>query len=259
MKYSTAIIPCKGSEEWQIDLLCQLLADLGFDSFEHDGETLRAYIPTDLVPAINRSALNAQLSTFNLQLSTILPCPDQNWNAVWEAEHPVEELPLGVRIVPHCAFGAGHHETTAMMINELIASVTKPIAVFDHGTGTGVLAIFAKRLGADYVLADDIDDNSVRNARDNAELNGVNIDVRPAPIDLQPAMFDLILANIHRNVLLSQMADYARALKPGGQLWMSGFYEQDVPVLTAAAAAYGLQHKATRANAEWRMLMLEKH
>lgn len=255
MKYSIATIHCNDFEDWQIDVLTQQLADLGFDSFEQDGDVLCAYIPTDLVPALDLSAVNCQLS--------LADCPDENWNAVWEASHEVEELPLGVRIVPHCAFGAGHHETTAMMIDELMASDVKGKRVFDHGTGTGVLAIFAKRLGADYVLADDIDDNSVNNARENAARNGVEIDVRPAsatspihPSDI--SAFNLIMANIHRNILLAQMPDYALQLLADGDLWLSGFYEQDVPALIEAAAACGLRHVATRANGEWRMLRFSK-
>ena len=115
MKYSVATIPCKGLAEWQTDLLTQQLADVGFDSFEQEGDVLRAYIPTDQLSAID-------LSPFTFQLS-IAPCPDENWNAVWEASHEVEQLPLGVKIVPHCAFGAGHHETTSIMIRELMNAV----------------------------------------------------------------------------------------------------------------------------------------
>lgn len=259
MKYSVATIPCNGPEDWQIDVLTQELADLGFDSFEQDGDTLRAYISTDLLPTIN-----CQLSTINCQLS-LDSCPDENWNAVWEASHEVEQLPLGIRIVPHCAFGAGHHETTSMMIGELMGTDLKGKKVFDHGTGTGVLAIFAKRLGANYVLADDIDENSVRNAGENAELNGVDIDVRLTVADLdlaasnfQHSPFDLILANIHRNILLRQMPAYSQLLAAGGELWLSGFYESDIPALVSAAEAQGLHHLATRRNGDWRLLRFGK-
>ena len=250
MKYSIATIPCNGLEQWQIDLLTQDLADIGFDSFEQEGDTLRAYIPTELVPGID-------LSPFNFQIS-IVNCPDENWNAVWEASHEVEQLPLGIRITPHCAFGAGHHETTAMMISELMNADMKGKRVWDHGTGTGVLAIFAKYLGAEYVLADDIDDNSIRNARENAAANNVEIDVRLAAFTFQFSPFNLILANIHRNILLEQMAEYASSLTEGGELWLSGFYETDIPALTQAAGNNGLKHLATHQNGEWRMLIFRK-
>ena len=266
MKYSVATIRCNDLAEWQIDLLTQQLADLGFDSFEQDADTLRAYIPTEQLSTINSQLADFfKLSTINCQLSTIESCPDENWNAVWEASHQVEQLPLGIRIVPHCAFGAGHHETTSMMISELLNTDLTGKRVFDHGTGTGVLAIFAKRLGAAYVLADDIDENSVRNARENAERNGVDISVRLttadshlSPFNFHLSPFNLILANIHRNILLQQMPDYAANLTTGGELWLSGFYESDIPVLTAAADACGLRLIATRSNADWRMLRFRK-
>lgn len=260
MKYSIATIHCDELAEWQVDLLMQELADIGFDSFEQDENVLRAYIPSELLGTQSAESLQSQLSAFPIRISSVAPCPDENWNAVWEASHEAEELPLGVRITPHCAFGAGHHETTAMLIEELTATELTGKAVFDHGTGTGVLAVLAKRLGAGYVLADDIDENAVANARENAAANGVEIDVRLcgpeglAALAGKSGAFDLIIANIHRNILLQQMSWYAGLLAEGGELWLSGFYEQDVPVLTAAASGCGLQHKATRSNAEWRML-----
>ena len=260
MKYSVATIRCNDLADWQIDLLTQQLADLGFDSFEQDADILRAYIPTDLL------SMDSVQSVFDKDtLLSVQSCPDLNWNAVWEAEHETEQLPLGIRIIPHCAFGAGHHETTAMMIDELMQADLRGKRVFDHGTGTGVLAIFAKRLGADSVLADDIDDNSVRNARENAQLNGVDVDVRLSapdthlsPFTFHLSPFNLILANIHRNILLQQMPDYAHLLAAGGELWLSGFYEHDIPALTTAAEAQGLHHLAARANGDWRMLRFRK-
>ena len=122
MRYNVATIDCTGLEEWQTDVLSQALADLGFDSFEQDGETLRAYIPSEQQSAVSNqqsavSGLEEVIAENGARLLSFEACADENWNAVWESEHEVEELPLGVRIVPHCAFGAGHHETTAMMIN----------------------------------------------------------------------------------------------------------------------------------------------
>ena len=242
MKYSVANIDCQAFEDWQIDLITQQLADQGFDSFEQDGSTLRAYIPTDLVPDLDLSSVN---------------CPDENWNAAWEASHEVEELPLGVHIVPHCAFGTGHHETTAMMIGELLTTDLTGKRVFDHGTGTGVLAIFAAKRGAEHVLATDIDENSVRNAIENADANDVQIEVRLGAI-VPEGPFDLILANIHRNILMEHMPAYARNLNMGGELWLSGFYESDIPILIHAAAAQSLHHSATRRNGDWSMLIFRK-
>lgn len=251
MKYSVANIDCKSMNEWQTDVLTQELADFGFDSFEQDGTVLHAYIPTELVASLDLSAIES-ISPFVIQ-----DCPDENWNAVWEASHEVEQLPLGIRIVPHCAFGAGHHETTAMMIDELMTTGVTDQRVLDMGTGTGVLAIMAAKLGAKYVLAIDIDENSIRNALENAEANNVQIDVRlGSTVPQEP--FDLIMGNIHRNILLEQMSAYACDLTAGGELWLSGFYETDIPILIQSAAGNGLQHLATRQNGDWRMLRFRK-
>ena len=255
MKYSKAHITTSTLAEWQTDLLVQAMAEIGFDSFEQDASSLTAYIPTHQA---DEQALHALLAGYGVALQQLEECPDENWNSTWEQSHPEWHLPLGVTITPHCAFGAGHHETTSMMINALMTADLKGKRVLDHGTGTGVLAIFAKRLGAAYVMADDIDDNSLTNARENALQNDEEIDVQPALSAFTPASFHLILANIHRNILLEQMAAYAEALLPEGELWLSGFYEADIRALTDAAAAQGLVLTDTQADGEWRMLRFSK-
>ena len=264
MQYSVATFDFHFREEWQADVFAQTLFDLGFDTINGN----KAYIPTDILNA-NRHTISAQLAnTEGAILVGIQECPDENWNAVWESEHPIQELPMGVQIIPHCAFGAGHHETTSMMIESLIEAfsgkdsypkgtiISEFRKVLDHGTGTGVLAIFAKRLGAAEVVAIDIDDKSVLNARENAAFNDVEIDVRLGDCPPEES-FDLILANIHRNILLANMARYAACLRIGGQLWLSGFYEEDCPILIEAAEAEGLQFVTKHANGEWRMLILK--
>ena len=246
------------AEEWQKDLFDQQLCDLGVDTI--DGEDY--YIPSDLWEQ-NTAAIQDFLTTFRFPFS-VSSAPDENWNAVWESEHPVQELPLGVKIIPHCAFGAGHHETTSMMIEALIKNEPKA-NVLDNGCGTGVLGIFAKKIGAAHVLALDIDDKSVQNTKENAALNGVEIDVRLGDLSSLPFregsgidLFDLILANIHRNILLAQMPIYAQILKAGGEVWMSGFYESDCEVLQAAAENEGLQLIDVLANGEWRLMKCRK-
>ena len=254
MKYHCLHIKTDFAEQWQKDLFDQQLFDLGVETI--DGNDY--YIQSEILEE-NHLALNEFLSPFNFQFS-IEECPDENWNAVWESEHPMQELPLGVKIIPHCAFGAGHHETTSMLINTLVLSDLSGKNVLDHGTGTGVLAIFAKRLGAKYVLAIDIDDKSVENAKENAALNGEEIDVRLgsslSSFHLSP--FDLILANIHRNILIENMPAYAANLVTGGELWLSGFYETDIPTLQAAAEEQGLQVTDVLANGEWRLMKCRK-
>ena len=259
MKYHVLHIKTNFAEEWQKDLFDQQLCDLGVDTI--DGEMY--YIPSEFLGSQITNIQSQITNTEGASLLSVEPCPDANWNALWESERPMQELPMGIRITPHCAFGAGHHETTSMMIEELITQKSKIKnlkSVLDHGTGTGVLAIFAKRLGAEYVLAIDIDDKSVDNAKQNAALNDVEIDVRlgSSLSAFHPASFNLILANIHRNVLLANMQAYSECLAQEGQLWLSGFYEQDCPTLIEAAKTHGLQLIAQHAKDEWRMLQFSK-
>ena len=254
MQYSVVKLKYLFQDTWQQDLFEQDLCDLGFEVF--DGEN--AYIQTCVLEE-NQQALNALLTnTEGVSLLSIEECEDINWNATWEAEHEIVELPLGVRITPHCAFGAGHHETTSMMIEALMEAqeqgyFAQERHVLDMGCGTGVLGIMAKKCGATSVVAVDIDDKSVANTLENAEANGVTLDVRlgSTPPD---GVYDLILANIHRNILVEHMPAYAKVLKDGGELWLSGFYAEDIPHLTKAAEAVGLQHIETKERGDWRWL-----
>lgn len=255
MKYHVIHIKTDFAQEWKKDVFDQQLGELGIDTI--DGEDY--YIPSDLLESQITHIQSQIAHTKGASLLGIDACPDENWNAVWEAEHPQIELPLGIRIVPHCAFGAGHHETTSMMIQALMTSDLQGKRVLDHGTGTGVLAIFAKRLGAAQVTAVDIDEKSVENARENAALNKEDIDVlHTSAFSFQHSAFSLILANIHRNILLEYMPSYAASLVEGGELWLSGFFESDCESLISAARQHGMTLIATHANNDWRMLQLRK-
>ena len=253
MKYNVLHIKTDFAEEWQADVFNQQICELGVDTIDADDYYIPSEIWADKAGEIE--ALCA--GTEGITLVGSDACPDENWNAVWESEHPMQDLPLGVKIIPHCAFGAGHHETTSMIINTLLLSDLSGKTVLDHGTGTGVLAIFAKRLGAKQVIAVDIDDKSVENAKENAALNGVEIDVRLGD-SVPEERYDLILANIHRNILLANMESYAANMRAGGELWLSGFYADDCPVLQEAAENHGLTLTAILSNGEWRMMQLKK-
>ena len=254
MQYSVVHLVYSFAEEWEQDLLEQALCDIGFEVF--DGEN--AYIQTAVLEE-NQEALEALIAdTEGVQLLGIEQCEDINWNAQWEAEHEIIELPLGVRITPHCAFGAGHHETTSMMIAALVEAgeqgwFAQERKVLDMGCGTGVLGIMAKKCGATQVVAVDIDDKSVTNTQENALANHVELDVR---LDSTPpdGEYDLILANIHRNILIDHMPAYARNLKAGGELWLSGFYAEDIPYLRQAAEQVGLLLTETRNINEWQWI-----
>ena len=253
MRYHVLHIETTFAETWQADIFAQQISELGVDTI--DGEDY--YIQSEVWEQ-NADEIEAFCtSTEGVRLKSVEACPDENWNAAWEAEHPMQELPLGIKIIPHCAFGAGHHETTSMMIDSLLAADLSNKNVLDHGTGTGVLAIFAKHLGAAQVIAVDIDEKSVENAKENATLNNEEIDVRLGD-SVPEGKYDLILANIHRNVLLANMSAYADSLKAGGELWLSGFYETDVATLTQSTEKEGLTLTQVLANGEWRMMKCHK-
>ena len=293
MQYSVAHFQTSFAEQWQADIFAQSLCDIGFDTIEdtpsdNDNsqmvncpivQSLSAYIPTAHLDIPALQALVAQ--TEGVSLLSVEECPDENWNAVWESEHAAEQLPMDVVIIPHCAFGAGHHETTGMMIDALMERDLSGCRVLDNGCGTGVLGIFAAKRGADSVIAIDIDDKSVENTRENAARNGVEIETKQGTLEtladdfgrrhltgdagVSPAVnsqivncqivksFDLILANIHRNILLSQLPLYAQLSK---EVWLSGFYEQDAPVLIAAAEKVGLHVVGHNQRNGWSMLQL---
>lgn len=253
MRYHCLHIKTNFAEEWQADVFNQQICELGVDTISNSDY----YIPSEVWAENADEIKTLCAATDGVTFVDAEACPDENWNAAWESEHPMQELPLGVKIVPHCAFGAGHHETTSMMIEALLSSDLSGKNVLDHGTGTGVLAIFAKRLGAQKVVAVDIDDKSVANAKENAALNGEEIEVRLG--DTVPeGNYDLILANIHRNILLANMTAYAEHMNSGGELWMSGFYAEDCPALQEAAEAQGLRLIDVREKNGWQWMRCRK-
>ena len=258
MQYSVVHLTYQFEEPWQQDVFEQAMCDIGFEVFDQSN----AYIQTSILSA-NKALLNTLIAdTEGVEMLGIEECEDINWNATWEAEHEVEELPLGVRITPHCAFGAGHHETTSMMIEALLEAaensrLDRNALVLDMGCGTGVLGIMAKKCGAASVVAVDMDDKSVVNSLENAEANNVALDVRLGSTPPDGA-FDLILANIHRNILVEQMPTYAKILNDGGEVWLSGFYAEDIAYLEKAAECVGLHLTEVRHTNDWQWIRLKK-
>lgn len=256
MQYSVVHLSYQFTEDWQQDLFEQAMCDMGFEVF--DGAN--AYIQQSVLDEQQTAIEELIAQTDGVKLLGWETCPDENWNAQWEAEHEIIELPLGVRITPHCAFGAGHHETTSMMIKALIATketgwFQQERCVLDMGCGTGVLGIMAKKCGATNVVAVDIDDKSVANTIENAEANDVALNVRLGSTPPE-GKYDLILANIHRNILIQHMPAYAQYLATNGEIWLSGFYAEDIPHIVTAAEAVGLQHIVTYECGEWQMVKL---
>ncbi|MBR5018672.1 MAG: 50S ribosomal protein L11 methyltransferase [Bacteroidales bacterium] len=269
-------------EEWA-EIVEAEIADLGFDSFTVEEPYLNAFIPKDLFSEPNLKTLLGGFGGGDFNVShTVELVKEQNWNAAWESDfEPVvvgdqvtvrakyhKNLPrtrINVVIDPQMSFGSGHHQTTTMMIEQLLEDrkSLKGKAVLDMGCGTGILAIVAAKLGAAVpVHAVDIDPRCARSTLANARRNRIPHKLAVVCGDasvLIRGQYDYILANINRNILLADMASYVRALKPqGGTILLSGFYTADIPLLLEAAAPLGLTEISRRTRDDWALLVLKK-
>ena len=270
------------TEEWA-EIVEAEIADLGFDSFTVEEPFLNAYIPKEQFSEPNLKTLLSAFDSAEFRVShTVELVKEQNWNAAWESDfEPVvvggevtvkatyhKELPktrINVVIDPQMSFGSGHHQTTTMMIEQLLddRKLLKGKALLDMGCGTGILAIVAAKLGAAVpVHAVDIDPRCARSTIANARRNRVPhklITVCGDASVLIRGQYDIILANINRNILLADMASYVRALKPqGGRILLSGFYTADIPMLLEKAASLGLSEVSRRSRDDWALLVLQK-
>lgn len=259
------------------EILIAELSELGFDSFVETRTGILAYaqVGLDVDSIISETSLNSDAPVkYKISQKVIA---HENWNSLWESDFEpvyVEEYasilaPFHddsnakgevVKIQPQMSFGTGHHQTTWMMTKALFELNFMPKVVLDMGTGTGVLAIFAEKLGAEEILAIDIEDWSAENARENAALNGCSkIDVKCGDVDLIPEkQFGLIIANINKNILKAHMPVYANSLKTGGVLLLSGFFDSDVEEMTDFCAPFGLKLERKFKKDEWAALQLTK-
>jgi ribosomal protein L11 methyltransferase len=266
------------------DLLAALAGEAGFETFEETADGLTGYIQQ---PLFDRNTLDDTLALFPLAdvsiTYSVSEAEDRDWNEQWEQEgfqpinvgerlviHDGRHLPpvpadIAIEIDARLAFGTGTHETTRMVcatLMDLIAGCApagRP-RVLDCGTGTGILAICALKLGARECVAYDIDEWSVDNARHNAVINGVELTplLGDATIlDKVDGHFDLVVANINRNILLADMPRFRAKMAPGARLVLSGFYTADIPLLTAEAARLGLSLTACREDHDWACIVLQ--
>ena len=281
MKYlQFTFIPTPRSQT-ATDLLCAVLADAGFESFqEQEDGLLDAYIPAN---TFDESTLRAALDSFPLpdtRLSyTWQEAEDRDWNEEWEKNffqpiviagrcvvhstfhHDVPDAEYDIVINPRMAFGTGHHETTGLVMAELLEMDLQGKTVLDMGCGTSILAILAKMRGAKEVEAVDIDEWCVNNSLENIELNGVDgIKVRQGDASALAGMgpFDVVLANINRNILLSDMRHYVARMTPGATLLMSGFYEEDVPLIRAEGERLELTFVQQKSDKRWTLVKMAK-
>ena len=287
MKYLVAKFKIATSEDLlQVckDLLADSAAEAGFESFEEPQEGLEAYVQKEL---FDKDALDASIADFPIEGTdisyTIEDTEDKDWNEEWEeqgfdpicvddqvliydAKHPElhpttspDHIEIGIEA--KLAFGTGNHETTRMIVSTLLNMNLYKMRVLDCGCGTGILGLVASKLGASEVVGYDIDEWSVENAKHNAQLNGVdNLEVyfgNASVINHISGVFDVVLANINRNILLEDMKSFRGVLNEGGYMILSGFYEEDIPVLLEKAKEFGLYESGRRTDNNWACLVLK--
>jgi len=247
-------------EEYISDVLISELGEIGFDSFVSTEVGVDAYA---LETAFDEAKLKTLLADFPFEATIdykVTQIESKNWNEEWE-KHYFEPIVIGnecvihssfhknvpkakydIVIDPKMAFGTGHHETTSLVIGRLLQMDLQDKTLLDMGCGTAVLAILASMRGAKDIVAIDIDTWCTENSIENIEMNKIQgIDVQLGGAELLAGLhFDIVLANINRNILLADMEQYAACLSSGGELYMSGFYVQDIPLIEAEANRNGL-------------------
>ena len=241
------------------DILIAELAALGFDSFVETETGLLAYIPKAEVRPDLKELRILSNPDFRITCNVSEVAPE-NWNQAWEENfepilienrcairapfHEAFDVPYDIVIEPKMSFGTGHHETTHMMVQFLLKAEVKKKAVLDMGCGTGVLAILAAMKGAAPVTAIDIDDWSYENTLENIHRNGheeILVYKGDASL-LEGKSYDIVLANINRNILLRDLPSYVSTLDgTKGELYLSGFYEEDFPLITDKCEALGMR------------------
>ncbi len=279
MKYLEIKLNIEPAEPWK-EIYTSLMADAGCDSFM-DGESeneLLCYIPEkDYQEEVFHDLLGTpQFPEVKISYS-VAPMEDKDWNAAWEANyepvlidgrcyirapfHPAKPgAEYEIVIEPKMSFGTAHHATTAQMVSYLLETDVRGKAVLDMGAGTGVLAILATMKGANPVTAIDNDEWAYRNGVENAQHNHCEkLKVLLGDASLLGAdHYDIILANINRNILLQDIPQYVKCMNDNALLFLSGFYEEDLPALRYCCAQNGLKYVDHKTKDKWVAARFEK-
>ena len=268
--------PC---DEIATDVLAAILCENGYESFVPDETGLTAYVKKEL---FDSDVLTDVISTFPMDNKITLSyeiIEGQDWNSEWEKNYfqpivvgdkcvihssfhnDVPSAEYDIVIDPKMAFGTGHHATTSLIIRQLLEMDLKDKDVMDMGTGTGILAILCAMRGAKNVSAIEIDEFAYVNAVENVRLNGVpqiNVHHGDAALLKEENIVDVFIANINRNIITNDIDSHADNLKLEGLMLLSGFYEEDIPVIMEKAKILGLEYKSHSVQDRWSCLILEK-
>lgn len=280
MKYFEVTFKVQPCSETATDILSALTAEIGFESFVECEGGMQAYVQQSL---FDEEQLKEALTNFPMPDTTVtysLAEPeDKDWNEEWEKNF-FQPIVIGNRCVihstfhkdypnaeydivinPQMAFGTGHHETTNSILGELLDADLKGKSVLDMGCGTSILAILASMRGAKKVTAIDIDDWCVNNSKDNIALNhldNIHVELGDASLLKGREPFDVIIANINRNILLNDMHAYVDCMHSGSEIYMSGFYTEDIEAIRQKGESLGLEFAHHREKNRWAAVKLIK-
>jgi ribosomal protein L11 methyltransferase len=273
MKYVEVTFKTHPCTETVNDVVSALAGEIGFESFVECEGGVQAYIQQSLFDEAALAQMVADFPLPDTQIEyTAVEAEDKDWNEEWEKNffqpiviedrccihstfhHDTPPAEYEILINPQMAFGTGHHETTSSIIAELLDTDLLGKRVLDMGCGTSILAILASMRGAREVTAIDIDDWCVNNSRDNIALNNctnIAVELGDAHSLAGREPFDVVIANINRNILLADMPAYAAVMKAGSQLLMSGFYVEDIPAIRQMAESLGFRFEHHREKNRW--------
>ena len=269
MNYTKIIFNLSPDSEENREILVAVLADLAFESFDETQEQVLGYVPGETFNFDEMNEIVAALP-FSVHIENEM-IPDQNWNEVWEKNY-FKPLLIGGRflvrapfhtefesaefelvIEPKMAFGTGNHETTTLVAEQILNMDLTGKTVLDMGCGTGILGMLASLKGAKSVMAIDIDTWAFESAVENARLNNIlNLEARLGDASLLGnESYEIIFANIHKNVIINDLPVYENVLNSGGKLYLSGFYTHDMPDVKKKAESLGLLETGFHEKNNW--------
>ena len=259
------------------DILVAMLNEIEFESYSEDDNGVKAYVQTHLLNETVVKEIIAQVAELCELTFTITKVKQENWNIKWENNfEPVRindkcvirahfhadfpDVEHEIIITPKMSFGTGHHETTSLVMNEMFGIDFIDKSVLDMGSGTGVLAILAAKLGASSLIGIDFDEWAYENAIENAKNNGIS-DISFIHGDanmIGDVTFDIILANINRNIILQDIVTYVNAMNTKSEILFSGFLKEDIPLILKKSEQLGLELVVSKHKNKWQMLHLKK-